>query len=79
MIFSFFSSPLAAFCHAHSHYEACVDTCAGTCASPMIPFACSESCFEGCQCDDNLVFDGAQCVPLENCGCLYEGKYLKVN
>ncbi|XP_069552328.1 IgGFc-binding protein isoform X1 [Brachyistius frenatus] len=67
-----------ASCPPHSHYELCADTCGGTCASFNAPFTCSESCFEGCQCDGGFVFDGAQCVPLENCGCGHNGRYLMV-
>ncbi|KAK5932823.1 hypothetical protein CgunFtcFv8_004498 [Champsocephalus gunnari] len=56
-------------------YEVCADTCGGTCASFIYPFTCSESCFEGCQCDAGLVFDGIQCVPLDSCGCVHNGRY----
>ncbi|XP_032374142.1 IgGFc-binding protein isoform X1 [Etheostoma spectabile] len=65
-----------ASCPAHSHYEVCADTCSGTCASFIFPVTCSKSCFEGCQCDDGFVFDGIQCVPLDNCGCMHNGRYL---
>ncbi|XP_075321405.1 IgGFc-binding protein-like [Odontesthes bonariensis] len=67
-----------ASCPPHSHYEVCADTCGGTCASFIRPVTCSESCFEGCQCDDGFVFDGIQCVPLEKCGCVHNGRYLMV-
>ncbi|KAF3691795.1 IgGFc-binding protein Fcgamma-binding protein antigen [Channa argus] len=67
-----------ASCPPHSHYEVCADTCDGTCASFIYPSTCSESCFEGCQCDAGYVFDGVQCVSLDNCGCVYNGKYLMV-
>ncbi|KAM7382747.1 hypothetical protein PAMP_002464 [Pampus punctatissimus] len=67
-----------ASCPQHSHYEVCADTCAGTCASFNDPFSCSESCFEGCQCDDGFVSDGNRCVPLDNCGCVHNGRYLTV-
>lgn len=71
-------SLVAAACPAHSHYEVCADTCGGTCASFISPLTCPESCFEGCQCDDGFVSDGVQCVRLENCGCVHNGKYLTV-
>uniref|UniRef100_A0A3B3TRJ8 Fc gamma binding protein n=1 Tax=Poecilia latipinna TaxID=48699 RepID=A0A3B3TRJ8_9TELE len=66
-------------CPPHSHYEVCADTCKGTCASFLQQVTCSESCFEGCQCDAGFVSDGVQCVPLENCGCVHNNKYLMVN
>uniref|UniRef100_A0A3B4XQ41 Fc gamma binding protein n=1 Tax=Seriola lalandi dorsalis TaxID=1841481 RepID=A0A3B4XQ41_SERLL len=72
------SSFCPASCPPRSHYEVCADTCGGTCASFIYPFSCSESCFEGCQCDAGFVFDGIQCVSLDNCGCVYDGKYLTV-
>lgn len=67
-----------ASCPAHSHYEVCANTCGGTCASFIYPFTCSEGCFEGCECDAGFVFDGIQCVPLDNCGCVLNGRYLTV-
>ncbi|XP_056237739.1 IgGFc-binding protein [Seriola aureovittata] len=70
------SSFCPASCPPRSHYEVCADTCGGTCVSFIYPFSCSESCFEGCQCDAGFVFDGIQCVSLDNCGCVYDGKYL---
>ncbi|NWU73562.1 FCGBP protein, partial [Pterocles burchelli] len=56
-------------CPPHSHYELCTRTCDFTCASLSAPTPCSWRCFEGCQCDDGFLFDGAACVSLERCGC----------
>ncbi|KAM9852132.1 IgGFc-binding protein [Aulostomus maculatus] len=72
------SSFCPASCGQHSHYELCADTCGGTCASIIYPFSCSERCFEGCQCDAGFVFDGVRCVPMEDCGCVHNGRYLMV-
>nr|XP_054596325.1 IgGFc-binding protein [Nothobranchius furzeri] len=72
------SSFCPASCPPHSHYEVCADTCSGTCASFIQRVTCSGSCFEGCQCDAGFVFDGIQCVPLENCGCMHNDRYLTV-
>lgn len=33
---------------------------------------------EGCECDEGFVLDGDQCVSLGDCGCVHNGKYLKV-
>uniref|UniRef100_A0AAV2MDB6 VWFD domain-containing protein n=1 Tax=Knipowitschia caucasica TaxID=637954 RepID=A0AAV2MDB6_KNICA len=65
------------FCQ-NSHYELCADTCRGTCAGLLKAVSCSENCFEGCQCDQGLVFDGDQCVSPSKCGCLHGDRYLKV-
>ncbi|KAM4568117.1 IgGFc-binding protein [Fundulus diaphanus] len=67
-----------ASCPPHSHYEVCADTCKGTCANFLQQVTCSERCFEGCQCDAGFVSDGILCVPLDNCGCVHNGKYLTV-
>lgn len=65
-------------CPPHSHYELCTRTCDFTCASLSVPTPCSWQCFEGCQCDDGFLFDGSSCVSLEQCGCVHQGRYLKV-
>ncbi|NXJ13571.1 FCGBP protein, partial [Odontophorus gujanensis] len=65
-------------CPPHSHYELCTRTCDFTCASLSVPTPCSWPCFEGCQCDDGFLFDGDACVSLEQCGCVHQGRYLKV-
>ncbi|XP_015232371.1 PREDICTED: IgGFc-binding protein [Cyprinodon variegatus] len=67
-----------ASCPPHSHYEVCADTCERTCASFLQQVKCSERCFEGCQCDEGFVSDGIQCVPLDKCGCVHNGRYLTV-
>ncbi|XP_078143106.1 IgGFc-binding protein isoform X1 [Centroberyx gerrardi] len=72
------SSFCPATCPANSHYELCADTCGATCASLIYPITCSDSCFEGCQCDAGFVSDSIQCVPLDNCGCIHDGRYLTV-
>ncbi|NXU08580.1 FCGBP protein, partial [Pardalotus punctatus] len=59
--------PLA--CPAKSHYQLCARTCEHTCAGVSAPPPCSERCFEGCQCAEGLLFDGARCVPPGTCGC----------
>ncbi|XP_072317584.1 IgGFc-binding protein-like [Eucyclogobius newberryi] len=65
-------------CPKNSHYELCADTCGVTCANLMYPVTCSKACFEGCQCDQGLVFDGVHCVSMGNCGCEHNGRYLTV-
>ncbi|KAK7886667.1 hypothetical protein WMY93_026288 [Mugilogobius chulae] len=65
------------FVPENSHYELCADTCGASCANLMYPVSCSEVCFEGCQCDHGFLFDGIQCVSMDNCGCEHNGRYLK--
>lgn len=64
-------------CPSNSHYEHCTRTCDFTCASLSSPGQCTSQCFEGCQCDTDYLFDGGRCVPLESCGCVHEGHYIK--
>ncbi|XP_032083613.1 IgGFc-binding protein-like [Thamnophis elegans] len=73
---SSFFCPLT--CPAHSDYEPCTRTCDSTCAALSSLSQCSENCFEGCQCDEDYVFDGSQCVTMKQCGCTYRGAYLKI-
>ncbi|KAJ8332930.1 hypothetical protein SKAU_G00418260, partial [Synaphobranchus kaupii] len=65
----------------NSHYDVCADTCGTACASLAGPGpgpgTCSNACFEGCQCDPGFVSDGDKCVPMDTCGCIYEGRYIK--
>ncbi|GCB82596.1 hypothetical protein scyTo_0022034, partial [Scyliorhinus torazame] len=62
-------------CPANSHYEVCGIGCPVTCATLSEPEGCNASCAEGCQCDEGFVLSGEQCVPLAQCGCLYQGAY----
>lgn len=73
------SLPPALSCPPHSHYEMCTRSCDFTCAALSVPTHCTERCFEGCQCDDGYLFDGASCVPLYQCGCVRDGRYLQVS
>uniref|UniRef100_UPI0037E7E52E IgGFc-binding protein-like n=1 Tax=Semicossyphus pulcher TaxID=241346 RepID=UPI0037E7E52E len=63
-------------CPAGTHYELCGSSWSSTCSSLETP-ATSPVCQEGCQCDDGLMFDGANCVPVEKCGCVVDGLYYK--
>ncbi|XP_040269674.1 IgGFc-binding protein-like [Bufo bufo] len=64
-------------CQANSHYEMCTRTCDFTCNSLLAPSTCSDKCYEGCQCDSGYMFDGEKCVTVDNCGCNYNGRYVK--
>ncbi|XP_076869232.1 IgGFc-binding protein isoform X2 [Brachyhypopomus gauderio] len=63
-------------CPARSHYEVCADMCSYSCASLSDSHGCP-ACLEGCECDEGFVFDGGDCKPLEDCGCLVDGRYYK--
>ncbi|XP_076616110.1 alpha-tectorin-like [Chaetodon auriga] len=61
-------------CPANSHYELCGTDCGHTCAS-SIDATCEQVCAEGCFCDEGFARSGASCIPVESCGCLYDGSY----
>ncbi|KAJ8378918.1 hypothetical protein AAFF_G00232830 [Aldrovandia affinis] len=42
------------------------------------PTVTTSTCFEGCQCNPSFVFDGDKCVSMDTCGCIHEGRYMKV-
>ncbi|XP_043935264.1 LOW QUALITY PROTEIN: IgGFc-binding protein-like [Protopterus annectens] len=64
-------------CGNNSHYEVCTSKCPATCSSLFQTILCDTSCREGCQCDDGFILSGDACVPISQCGCLYNGKYYK--
>lgn len=64
-------------CPTHSHYDICTSLCDDSCASLYTPLPCTSNCFEGCQCDEGYMSDGDTCVPIEKCGCVHDGLYLK--
>ncbi|XP_051901322.1 IgGFc-binding protein-like, partial [Pristis pectinata] len=63
----------------NSHYQLCVDSCGTSCASTVTPTACDHRCSEGCQCDQGFAMSGNECVHVESCGCIHQGRYLKAN
>ncbi|XP_044847500.1 IgGFc-binding protein-like [Mauremys mutica] len=66
-------------CPENSHYEACGNACPASCSDRTAPSSCQEPCAETCQCNDGYVLSADQCVPVESCGCDYNGHYYKPN
>nr|XP_006122266.3 IgGFc-binding protein-like [Pelodiscus sinensis] len=64
-------------CPAKSHYDLCTHSCDFTCAGLARSPQCTGRCFEGCQCDNRLLFDGEDCVFPDSCGCFRDGRYIK--
>ncbi|XP_072530588.1 alpha-tectorin-like [Salminus brasiliensis] len=64
-------------CPVNSHYELCGTDCGHTCAS-SIDAVCKHTCSEGCFCNEGFVRSGGVCVPVEQCGCLYNGFYFNI-
>ncbi|XP_054455493.1 alpha-tectorin-like [Anoplopoma fimbria] len=61
-------------CPANSHYELCGTDCGHVCAS-SIDATCEQVCSEGCFCNEGFLRSGTRCVPVESCGCQYDGFY----
>ncbi|XP_067399057.1 IgGFc-binding protein-like [Emydura macquarii macquarii] len=64
-------------CAQNSHYEVCIWGCQSTCTSLYAPVQCSAQCQEGCACDEGYVLSSEECVPISQCGCIYQGLYYK--
>uniref|UniRef100_A0A3B3CR74 Uncharacterized protein n=1 Tax=Oryzias melastigma TaxID=30732 RepID=A0A3B3CR74_ORYME len=64
-------------CPANSHYELCGTDCDHNCVTST-DATCEHVCSEGCFCDEGFVRSGTTCVPVESCGCQYEGFYYNV-
>ena len=52
--------------------------CPATCANPLAPKQCDRPNVQGCQCQDGYVLSGNTCVPQQECGCQYKGRYFRV-
>ncbi|KAG8433675.1 hypothetical protein GDO86_012140 [Hymenochirus boettgeri] len=65
-------------CQQNSHYEVCTHTCEVSCAGITTSESCTINCFEGCECDEGYMFDGDKCVTMDQCGCVYNGRYMGV-
>ncbi|XP_047672189.1 alpha-tectorin-like isoform X2 [Tachysurus fulvidraco] len=64
-------------CPANSHYELCGSDCGHTCTR-SINVTCERTCREGCFCNEGFVRSGNNCVPVEQCGCSYNGFYFQI-
>uniref|UniRef100_A0A672F9V1 VWFD domain-containing protein n=1 Tax=Salarias fasciatus TaxID=181472 RepID=A0A672F9V1_SALFA len=73
-VFGCHPKPHGLDCPANSHYELCGTDCGHTCASSP-DATCEHVCSEGCFCDEGFLRSGTQCVPMESCGCQYDGFY----
>ncbi|KAM9168752.1 IgGFc-binding protein-like [Mergus octosetaceus] len=65
-------------CPANSHYELCSQSCSQICSSIYTPVKCPEHCREDCVCNEGFAFSGDECVPMAQCGCLYQDFYYKL-
>ncbi|XP_063798276.1 IgGFc-binding protein-like [Pseudophryne corroboree] len=66
-------------CPANSHYELCGNACPVTCYGLSSPTGCDSLCKESCYCDNGFLMSGNKCVPIAQCGCVYQDKYYQNN
>ncbi|KAM3923113.1 IgGFc-binding protein-like [Leptodactylus fuscus] len=64
-------------CPPNSRYNVCASGCPSTCLSLSMSTKCDATCREGCECEKGYVLSGTECVPLSQCGCLYNSQYYK--
>ncbi|XP_058252073.1 zonadhesin, like isoform X1 [Hemibagrus wyckioides] len=63
-------------CGANSGYTTCMTACPASCADLAAPSECEQtSCLEGCQCNPGFTMSGEVCVPYNECGCTFLGRY----
>ncbi|XP_051246393.1 IgGFc-binding protein-like [Dicentrarchus labrax] len=60
-------------CPSNSHYELCTSGCLGSCQ--IDPNCGAQQCMEGFVCDEGYLLSGDECVPANQCGCMFEGRY----
>ncbi|NXU24505.1 FCGBP protein, partial [Thalassarche chlororhynchos] len=62
-------------CPKNSNYTACGTACPTTCNNGAMPADCHASaCVETCECQEGFVFDANECIPQDECGCVFEGR-----
>ncbi|XP_055006517.1 LOW QUALITY PROTEIN: alpha-tectorin-like [Boleophthalmus pectinirostris] len=62
-------------CPENSHFEPQSTGCPATCVNPESHNDCALAPLESCACNEGYVLSGADCVPLHECGCNFEGLY----
>ncbi|XP_056142244.1 IgGFc-binding protein [Lampris incognitus] len=66
-------------CPDRSSPSECVDSSSNSCPALLTPGSSTAGCSEGCQCLNGNVFEGNECVPHSQCGCIVHEKYIKVD
>ncbi|XP_057690269.1 IgGFc-binding protein isoform X2 [Corythoichthys intestinalis] len=57
----------------------CVDYNSNSCPALLQPSSSAAGCSGGCQCQNGNLFDGSECVPVSQCGCVVRGRYIKMD
>uniref|UniRef100_A0A3B4ULI5 VWFD domain-containing protein n=1 Tax=Seriola dumerili TaxID=41447 RepID=A0A3B4ULI5_SERDU len=66
-------------CPDQSRPRECVDSSSNSCPALLQPGSSATGCSEGCQCSYGNVFDGNECVPYSQCGCVLNDIYIKMD
>ncbi|XP_071062157.1 IgGFc-binding protein [Pseudochaenichthys georgianus] len=72
------NTPCALQCPDRSSSKQCVVSSSNSCPAVLQPGSSATGCSEGCECDNGNVFDGEECVPYSQCGCVHHGIYIKM-
>ncbi|XP_064161333.1 IgGFc-binding protein-like isoform X1 [Anguilla rostrata] len=67
--------PLA--CPKNSVYSLTAPGCPATCYGMGSTAGCRAGAREGCQCEPGFLVSDERCVPFQDCGCRYEGRYFR--
>ncbi|KAM6995326.1 IgGFc-binding protein [Tautogolabrus adspersus] len=70
------NTPCTLQCPDRSSPSDCVEPSSSSCPALLQPGSPATRCSEGCQCHHHNVFDGGECVPYSQCGCLLGDKYI---
>ncbi|XP_041649020.1 IgGFc-binding protein isoform X2 [Cheilinus undulatus] len=71
--------PCALQCPDRSSPNNCVDPSSSSCPALLQPGSPAAGCSESCMCQHGNVFDGGECVPYSQCGCILGDKYIKMD
>ncbi|KAJ8386465.1 hypothetical protein AAFF_G00169350 [Aldrovandia affinis] len=64
-------------CPKNSFFQLCGSACPATCENPDAPSKCASHCVETCTCYPGYLLSGNLCVPSDQCGCNYQGRYVQ--
>ncbi|XP_074538742.1 IgGFc-binding protein [Halichoeres trimaculatus] len=70
-------TPCSLECPDRSSPRNCVDSSSNSCPALLQPGSPGAHCSQSCQCDHGNVFEGGECVPYSQCGCVLGDKYMK--
>ncbi|KAM9852133.1 IgGFc-binding protein-like [Aulostomus maculatus] len=73
------NTPCSLQCPDRSSPSQCVGSGSNVCPALLQPGSPAAGCSSGCQCLNENVFDGGECVPYSQCGCVLQGRYIKMD